>query len=352
MMLVGNGEHTYEWIDNWAKVPDTPSAREGWAHHGIVVSEAGDIITYHPGESKVLVFDKDGNLQDSWDSRVLEGHGMTLVKEGGNEYLWIVDCGDKAFKSEAYVQAFEKPPGTHIPNGQVVKKTLDGRTVMTLDIPPHPVYEEGRYSPTTVTVNEERHGGNGDIWVSDGYGMYYIHRFDKNGKYISSFNGEEGAGKLTIPHGVWIDRRKAEPELYVADQWPVSEGPPRTWDGRVQVYDLEGKFKRAFGQGDIIQPRRGISVTGDFMVLPELCARIAIFDVDDKFVSYLADNQSATQTSGWPNSHDEKGGRVRRNDLTPGIINSPHDMAMDADGNLYLAEFLIGGRISKLVRRA
>ena len=350
-MRIGSGEHTYEWIDNWAKIPDTESARTGWAHHGIVVSETGDIITYHPGDPTVLFFDKDGNLKRSWDSGVLEGHGMTIVKEGETEYLWIVDNGDKAVKREGYRQLFEKPAGTVAPSGQVVKKTLDGRTVMVLDTPDHPIYQTGRYSPTSVAVNEERHGGNGDVWVSDGYGMYYIHRYDKHGKYLSSFNGEEGAGKLTIPHGVWIDRRAAEPELYVADQWPTSEGPPRVWDGRVQVYDLEGTYKRAFGQSDIIQPRRGISITGGSMVLPELCARIAIFDADDKFVSYLADNQPATQSAGWPNSQNEKGERVRRQDLRPGVINSPHDMAMDVDGNLYLAEFLIGGRITKLAKR-
>ena len=40
-MLIGSGNSEYEWIDGWAKIPDTESARTGWAHHGVVVSETG-----------------------------------------------------------------------------------------------------------------------------------------------------------------------------------------------------------------------------------------------------------------------------------------------------------------------
>ncbi|MAG37415.1 MAG: hypothetical protein CL878_14365 [Dehalococcoidia bacterium] len=61
-MLIGSGEHTYEWIDSWANVPDGESARTGHAHHGLVVTEAGAILTFHPGEPVALVFEDDGNL--------------------------------------------------------------------------------------------------------------------------------------------------------------------------------------------------------------------------------------------------------------------------------------------------
>ena len=38
-MRVGAGEHTYEWIDAWASIPDTASAKGGWAHPGIAVTQ-------------------------------------------------------------------------------------------------------------------------------------------------------------------------------------------------------------------------------------------------------------------------------------------------------------------------
>ena len=346
-MRIGSEKHTYEWIDNWAKIPDTESARAGWAHHGIVVTEVGDVIIYHPGDPAVLTFDRDGKLRGSWDSGLVEGHGITIVKEGSTEYLWIADNGDKSVKEDGY-----KPPNSLSP-GQVVKKTLDGRTAMVLRPPDLAVYREGRYSPTAVAVDEERHGGNGDVWVSDGYGMYYVHRYDKNGNYLSSINGDEGAGRFSIPHGVWIDRRKPEPELYIAEHRRVEEGSRLLrFEGRVQVYDLNGKFKRVFGAEHLGAPRRGIVIENGVMILPELNARVATFDADDNFGGYFTDNTEAMSTDGWPNSRDESGALTRRKDLRPGIINSPHDMAMDAEGNLYLAEFLIGGRITKLAKRS
>ena len=38
--------------------------------------------------------------------------------------------------------------------------------------------------------------------------------------------------------------------------------------------------------------------------------------------------------------------------LRPGLFNSPHGLAADADGHLYVAEWLIGGRTIKLARVA
>ena len=47
-MRIGAGDDTYEWVDNWAKIPDTPSARTGWAHHGVVVTEADEVNSISP----------------------------------------------------------------------------------------------------------------------------------------------------------------------------------------------------------------------------------------------------------------------------------------------------------------
>ncbi|HLZ08131.1 MAG TPA: hypothetical protein VKT80_06040, partial [Chloroflexota bacterium] len=224
-MRLGTGEHTYEWIENWARLPDTPGFREGWAHHALAVTSGGEIVGSHPGDPLVIFFDREGNVQRSWDGGLTEAHGMVAVKEGATDYLWIADQGSKRIPAGGY-QYVNDARGW-----QVVKKTLSGESVQTLPRPDLPVYKEGRYAPTWVAVNEERFGGNGDIWVTDGYGQFYVHRFDKNGSYLGSINGEEGkAGAFKTPHSIWVDRRKPEKELYVAD---------RT-NGRVQVYDLDG----------------------------------------------------------------------------------------------------------------
>jgi hypothetical protein len=227
--------------------------------------------------------------------------------------------------------------------GRVIKMALDGRVELTLERPDLPAYAEGKYAPTSVAVHEERFGGNGDIWVADGYGQNYVHRytrFNKAGQYVGSINGVEGqAGAFATPHGIAVDHRKAEPELYIADRR----------NHQVQVYDLEGHFKRAFGQAYLTTPSC-FARDGDFLIVGELRARLTVLDSDDRLVCYLGDNEAVCDMPGWPNEPDAQGVPSRTSRLVEGKFNSPHGLAADRQGNLYVAEWLIGGRTTKLVK--
>ena len=335
-MRLSCGDLSYQWVDNWARMPDTESARTGWSHHDIVVTESGDILTGHQDDPVILTLDRDGNVKGSWESGVFDPHGMTLVKEDDTEYLWIADPGRKRRPATGY----EYPEGGGPVRGQAVKKTLDGQTVMELSRPDLPVYRDGDYMPTWIAVNEERFGGNGDVWVADGYGAYYVHRYDRSGSHVASINGEEGrAGAFNNPHGIFIDRRKPEPELYIGD---------RASD-RVQVYDLDGNFKRAFGSDFLVTPS-GFATVGDLMVIAELRARLVVVDLEDNLVCELGANQPVCDVEGWPNNKDDSGASVRAGLLETGKFNSPHGLTSDGDGNLYIAEWLIGGRLIKLAK--
>ena len=116
---------------------------------------------------------------------------------------------------------------------------------------------------------------------------------------------------------------------------------------RVQVYDLEGRFKRAFGSEFLSSPS-GFVTHGDLMVVAELRARLAVLDKDDKLLCHLGDNEQVCSVDGWPNNRNASGQLVLSAQLEPGKFNSPHGMAVDAQGNLYIAEWLIGGRFVKL----
>ena len=309
-MRITGGDRAYEWIENWARTPDNESSRTNGRTHGVVVSEAGQVIVFHQANPAVLVFDADGTLQAAWGDRFAGAHGMTLVRDGDTEYLWLTDQT----------------------SGEVVKTTLDGQTVMNVERPDLPAYQGGNYAPTWVAVNQERHGGNGDIWVADGYGQNLIHRYDQTGRYLASINGEEGqAGAFKCPHGIWVDTRKAAPELYIADRG----------NRRVQVYDLDGQFKRAFGS-DILTSPCGFVTHGDDLLIPELFARLTILDANDELVGYFGANEEVVGMAGWPNHPAEM--------IVPGKFNSPHGMAADHAGNLYVVEWIIGGRITKLAR--
>ena len=53
-MHVGSGELTFEWIEEFAEIPNRESAARGWAHHGITSTPRDTLVTFHPGEPLVL----------------------------------------------------------------------------------------------------------------------------------------------------------------------------------------------------------------------------------------------------------------------------------------------------------
>jgi len=309
-MRIGSGEHTFEWIENWAVIPDTPESRVDGRTHGVVVTREGHVVVFHVANPAILVFDGHGSLIEAWGDRFPGAHGLTLVEEAGTEYLWLTD-----YKT-----------------GEVVKTTLKGETLLSLPVPDFKGYDDPKYAPTWVTVFEERFGGNGDIWVADGYGAGYVHRYDRSGHYLSSINGTAGAGRFRHPHGVHIDSRKVDPELYIADRM----------NRRIQVYDTEGKFKRVVSEGADTSACAFIPY-GEFTLIPEAPyrARITVLDPEDRLVATLGENDAVCARPGFPND---------RALVEPGRFVTPHSVSADALGNIYVVEWITGGRITKLAR--
>lgn len=312
MTITGHGAWRYQWIDNWARIPDTPSGRDNGRTHGVVVTRDGNVIVFNQADPAVLIFDTDGRQIGAWGDRFRGAHGMTLVEEDGRELLWLTD--------------------EH--SGEVVKTSLDGETLLSIPQPEHDAYRDGsRYRPTWVAVNEVRHGGNGDIWVADGYGASLVHRYDRQGRYIGAISGQKGAGRFACPHGIAFDYRRGQPELYVADRG----------NARIQVFDAEGNFRRVAGARTLHSPCM-FSFLGELCLVPELYARVDILDGDDQLVAALGDNGYTTTIPGWPDHH--RMGHPDR--IAPGRFNSPHAAAFAPNGDIYVVEWLIGGRITKL----
>jgi len=195
-------------------------------HNAIVATGGGELIGFHAGQ--LVAFDRDGHLLRTAETGLTEGHGITLVKEGDDEYLWVSDPGF-VFTCGADQDDPDWAPlfggGVHRHSGEprVVKMTLDGQVRFELPIPPaHPSVPAGpmgRYCPCGAVVDEQRFGGSGDIWVADGYGSSVLHRFDKQGSHVSTLTGDDAGGRLLCPHAGFIDRRHGKaPELYIADR--------------------------------------------------------------------------------------------------------------------------------------
>lgn len=342
-MKIGTLPFEYEWVSDWADIPDQTSAKTGWAHHGMAVTNSGEIVAVHPAESLAMVFDPQGKLLNSFEIPVREAHQLALATVDGEQHLWIADPGRKNVKANG---AYAPDPGKW--GGQAVRVSLTGELKQRIGQPPHSAYEASDFAPTSVAVFEHQQGGNGDVWVTDGYGASLVHRFDSAGEYIQTIDGEEGGGgRFDCPHGIWIDYRKSNPELYVAD---------RT-NRQVQVYDLEGSYLRTFGSSVLTSPS-AFAVDGEHLIVGELRARLAVFDLDDGFVTYIGENEAISRVErnspedepGWPNGLDESGNVVRSMILEPGKFNSPHGIATDSSGNIYSGEWLVGGRYTKLVK--
>ena len=202
--ILGSGAHTYEAIHDWGTLP----AHIKWGNtHAVVEDAQGHIHVHHTvhatsqSPDTVVVFDRAGRFVRSWGAQFRGvAHGLQIRRERSSEFLYLTV---NATNPRLAVQ-----PGTQ---AAVVKTTLTGEIVWTIqgppDVPqytqPNPDGSAKRYNPTNLAI-----APNGDVYVGDGYGSYFVNQYDRNGKYIRTFGGRGSeAGQLNEPHGIWIDTR-------------------------------------------------------------------------------------------------------------------------------------------------
>jgi hypothetical protein len=338
----------YQLVGDWADLSAVPGAGSCWVHNAVVATGGGEIIGFHAG--LLVAFDTAGRLLRVVDTELTEGHGITLVREGDEEFLWVSDPGF-VFSCGAddgdpnWAPMFGKGVHCQTRTPRVVKMALDGQIRSELPVPQQdpaiPAGPMGPYCPCGCAVDEERFGGSGDIWVADGYGSGVVHRFDKQGNHRLTLTGEEVGQRLACPHAIFIDRRKTLPELYIADRVNT----------RVLVYDLDGRYLRIFGEHFLNSPS-DFAQWGDLLVVAELYGRVAVLDPEDDLLGYIGDDPTAAQgwptRPGWPNTLTGDGRTEIPHLPRSDRFNSPHSVTTDADGNLYVSEWLLGGRYTKL----
>ncbi|MBI4559942.1 MAG: hypothetical protein HY706_20315 [Candidatus Hydrogenedentes bacterium] len=305
-MVLGSGEHSYELVEGWGKLPDR--IRYGYTH-GVCEDSQGRILIHNQSPDAVIIFDAAGKFIKSWGKEFKDGaHGMQLSRENGVEYLYLAD----------YVR--------HI----VVKTTLDAEMVWTLGYPQESgVYQNpDQYKPTNVAI-----APNGDFYVADGYGLSYIHQYNAKAEYLRTWGGAgTEPGKMRCPHGIWIDTRGPQPLVVVADRANV----------RLQYFTLDGQHV-SFVTDELRHPCHFDQREQDLLI-PDLHGRVTIFDKDNKLIAHLGDNPGVEKQQGYPNlPHDQR---------FPGKFISPHAAIWDRSGNIYVVEWINDGRVTKLRRVA
>lgn len=321
--VLGEGEHTYEAIHHYPKLP----AEFSWqTTHNVAIDKAQNLYVIHEGDVRkkehpsIFVFDSEGTYVRSFGQQFQGGgHGLEIREEAGEEYLYVT--GYKSIKA-------------------ISKLTLKGEQIWTLRAPMESeVYREGedegasfgfqrdRFLPTNFAFLPD-----GGFLVADGYGSYFIHRYDKDAQWVSCFGGPgKGDGKFNTPHGLTLDSRDPEnPIVVVADRA----------NNMLQRLTLDGKFIDSItGLG----LPANVQMSGEYMLVPELYARVTLFDKNNKVVARLGDDSERLKAD------RRKQIRVTPEKWIDGKFITPHDACFDADGNIFVAEYVPGrGRVTKL----
>ncbi len=315
--VIGEGEFKYECHHGWGRLP--ANHEWGGASHGVAVDAQGLIyITQHGKPGSVFVFEPNGKLVDSFapehmlDGRAF-GHGIDIRKEGGKEYIYLAPNSPKL--------------------RQFAKYTTGGELVWHKEPPVEShKYDDpkARFNPTNTSFTPD-----GGFHLGDGYGSHYIHRYDKKGNYLTTFGGKGAeAGKFATPHGQWLDDRDGTPKLVVADRA----------NARLQYVTLDGDHL-SFLEGFLFPA--DIDIQGDIMLVPDLHARVTLLDKNNAVITQLGDDPA------WREQVLAKGKGIVAMRTTPerwqpGKFVHPHDACFDKDGNIFVVEWVVGGRVTKL----
>lgn len=273
--------------------------------HEMVQDKHGRILLLtNETKNNILIYNKSGKLLNSWGNAFPGAHGLTLTNENDTEYLFITDTD----KHEVY------------------KTTTDGKIINTITYPAETgVYKKKEeFVPTETAVAD-----NGDIYIADGYGAQYIMHYDARGKLLGYFGGRgPGDEHLDNAHGIVVDHRTGTPTLLITDR-------------------TRNCFKRFSMSGQLIEvialPGACVCrpvIKGDFLYAavlrsPDLNAEgtgfVTILDKDNKVISNIG-GTAPIYSNGQlqPMRQQEK------------IFIHPHDVCVDNDDNLYVAQWSSG----------
>lgn len=291
MTTLGSGQFTYEVSgEDWGNLPEGSIYKEATA---VAVDSADNVYVFNRGTHPMIVFDRDGNILQTWGDGVFTNpHAVTI---GPDESVYCVDNGDHTVR----------------------KFTTEGKLTMTLGTPGDsapPMSGDPFCKPTHLAVDPR----NGDLYVADGYCNASVHKYTPDGKYLFSW-GESGtdAGQFNIVHNIAVD---ADGWVYVADRE----------NQRIQIFDDKGRFETQW-----INLSRAACVT--------------VVDNDQRLV-YVGEYHCGIDTN-WMGTGlgprvsvmDGNGNVLARvGEQTygdePGRFYSPHGIAVDSRGDIYVAE--------------
>jgi len=221
-------EIPYRSVPDFLKLP--PNMYLGEVS-GVAVNSKGHVFVFHRGNTSGPAYSAAGAqlLEFGPDGKFIREIGHNLyawsfahdVKVDRNDNVWVTDKG-----SDMIIK-FNPEGRVVMVFGRKQEASDEGTEPLKHPKPPLPPIDGLFRQVTDVTWDSA-----GNTYISDGYINSRIAKVDKDGNWIKSW-GEPGnqPGQLNTPHSIASD---AQNNIYVADRG----------NGRIQVFDTEGKFLR------------------------------------------------------------------------------------------------------------
>jgi sugar lactone lactonase YvrE len=302
------------WDMLWEAGNQTPE----WSHAGIVAVDDTRIVFGHPSGLGIVILDVSTTASRLVPTPTTEVHGLALGG-GSVDALWVADPGFKARPADAYREYRQ--------SGRALLVSLDGAVLHELLQPDQPAYAGRTWRPTSIVAAPD-----GTVWVADGYGESLIHRFDSSGVLIQTLGDDTSGVAFDCPHGLVVDARPGHaPQIVVADRG----------NQRLVWLSADGRVAREVHDSAMVAPSC-LTFRGDDLLVTDLCGGVRALDRNDRGRWIVEPPAEFPMTYPWPNALDTDG--MQRPLLRTDQLNSPHGITVGADGDLYLTEWLIGGR--------
>ena len=307
--VLGTGAYTYEATHNWGTLPK----HIHWGDtHGVVFDQQRRIYFTHQSAAKdpmdaMAVFDPGRQVHPFVRQGVPRRRPRTGDPQGGQRRVPLLVRHQESQRGQVVAgRPYRLEP----------RRAAGGRRLRAWCT----------YVPTNVAFAPD-----GGFYVGDGYGSSYIHQYDKDAKWVRTWGGAGSEpGKLRCPHGLWWDDRPGRtPALVVADRA----------NSRLQYFTPDGKHI-SFTPG--LPHPCYFSIRGDVLLVPDLHSRVSLLDRDNRPIVHLGYDEA------WTQRVQREGLRDKPQAWEPGRFVHPHHASFDADGNIYVVEWVPIGRITRL----
>jgi len=302
--IIGHNNFRYRLDKNWVKC-ESPNYPVKDCHEMVLASNGLLYLLTNETKNNVLVFNKDGKIEDSWGNDYPGAHGLSIHNENGTEYLYITDTV----------------------RNKVFKTTLKGKVVLELDYPREIAsYQSATdYKPTETLITDK-----GDIYVTDGYGQQFVVQYNASGEYIKHWAGAgDTEDCLDCAHGIALDNRDSGNQTLLV----TSRN-----DNAFKRFTLDGKYLST------------IYLPGSFVCRPVVHGKhiyAAVFrsgnnqNFGSGYVSILDENDQVIASPGASEPIYQNDKLLPQQQMS-NIFIHPHDVCIDEDENLYIPQWNAG----------